>query len=117
MIQAIRCMLGMHTWDKAILDPHAPDAGWYCEHCPALDWFAEVVARWDEPWEYGWRGADGSTIAFACRCYAERGELAWEDTSFVEQGFVEYANERRMTDDELCFHDMRRAGVEYALLA
>lgn len=117
MIQAIRCMLGMHTWEAAILDPHAPDAGWFCEHCPALDWFAEVVARWDEPWEYYWVGADNGAMWLPCRCYAERGELAWEDTSFVEQGFVEYANERRIDDYELCFHDMKHAGIEYALLA
>ena len=105
MIQAIRCMLGMHTWDKAILDPHVPDAGWYCEHCPALDWFAEAHARWED-----------DDMALPCTCYAQRGELAWEDTRLVDS-IVEYANERRMPDYELCFHDMRRARVEYALLA
>ena len=112
MIQAIRCMLGMHTWERAILDPHLPDAGWFCEHCPALDWLAEAHTRfevWDEAM------VDGET-ALPCTCYAQRGELAWEDTRHVDS-IVEYANERRMPDVELCFHDMRRAGVEYALLA
>ena len=106
----------MHTWEAAILDPHAPDAGWFCEHCPALDWFAEVVARWDEPWGYYWVGADNGAMWLPCTCYAQRGELAWEDTRLVDS-IVEYANERRIPDVELCFHDMRRAGVEYALLA
>ena len=95
----------MHTWERAILDRHVPDAGWFCEHCPALDWFAEAYERFDE-----------DETELPCTCYAERGELAWEDTRLVDS-IVEYANERRMPDYELCFHDMRRAGVEYALLA
>ena len=111
MIQAIRCMLGMHTWDKAILDPHVPDAGWFCEHCSELDWLADAYMR------LGYLDAiEPDDMALPCTCYAQRGELAWEDTRLVDS-IVEYANERRMPDYELCFHDMRRAGVEYALLA
>mgnify|MGYP005818648727 FL=1 len=114
MIQAIRCMLGMHTWERALYVSQVPDAGMYCVHCMYVDWLVDELDSAD------WDTCEGAPMHVPCTCYVNTWvseERTWDWYIDKEIGtWDEYARESPIHPADMCAHDRRGARVEYALI-